>query len=126
MQRRFSSRGGVPFFEKWGGSLAVQPRWRRRTDVWREATSPARGFRRLTSDRQRGAILPAQPIWRDPLRGQRCRSFPALGGASQAEAKHGFHGFHGLSLFHYLRVWGYRIGRCYLVDPSFDQPLDVA
>ena len=25
-------------------------KWRRRTDVWREATSPARGFRRLTSD----------------------------------------------------------------------------
>jgi hypothetical protein len=33
-------RGGVPFLEKWGGSLAVQPRWQRRTNVWREVTSP--------------------------------------------------------------------------------------
>ena len=45
MQRRFSSRGGVPFLEKWGGSLAVQPRWRRRTNVWREVTSPTRSER---------------------------------------------------------------------------------
>jgi hypothetical protein len=40
-------RGGVPFLEKWGGSLAVQPRWQRRTNVWREVTNPERGPRRL-------------------------------------------------------------------------------
>ena len=38
---------------------------------------------------------------------------PPFGGASRAEAEH------GLSLFHCLRVWGYCIDRCYLVDPSF-------
>ena len=47
------------------------------------------------------------------LRGQRCRSFTApLAGAS-AEAEH------ELSLFDCLRVWGYCIDRCYLVDPPF-------
>ena len=45
---------------------------------------------------------------------------PPFGGASRAEAEH------ELSLFHCLRVWGYCIDRCYLVDPSFDQPLAVA
>ena len=36
---------------------------------------------------------------------------PPFGGASRAEAEH------ELSLFHCLRVWGYCIDRCYLVDP---------
>jgi hypothetical protein len=57
---------------------------RQRTNAWRKVTSPARGFRRLTSDRQRGAIPPALPIWGDSLRGQRCRSFAALCGTSRA------------------------------------------
>jgi hypothetical protein len=85
MQRRFSSRGGVPVLEKWGGSLAVQPRWRRRTNVWREVTSPARGPKRPTSDRQRGAIFWAPPTGETPLRGQRCRSSPPFGGAKPRE-----------------------------------------
>ena len=34
--------------------------WPRQTNVWREVTSPARGFRRLTRDRQRGAIPSAR------------------------------------------------------------------
>ena len=38
----------VPFLEKWGGPLAVQPRWRRRTNVWRRVTNP-RGVKRLRS-----------------------------------------------------------------------------
>jgi hypothetical protein len=32
-----------------GGSLAVQPRWQRRTNVWREVTSPAGEAKRLRS-----------------------------------------------------------------------------
>ena len=59
--------GAVPAGLHWSSQLPVCRRaalqgsgsakgWRRRTNVWREATSPARGFRRLTSDRQRGAI----------------------------------------------------------------------
>src|SRR4029453_18384883 len=63
-------------------------RWRRPTNVWREVTSPAREFRRLTRDRQRGAIPLPAANWAYPLRGQRCRSFTALlGGASRAEAE---------------------------------------
>src|SRR5882724_11115868 len=85
MQRRFSSRGGVPVLEKWGGSLAVQPRWRRRTNVWREVTSPARGPKRPTSDRQCGEIFWAPPTGETPLRGQRCRSSPPFGGAKPRE-----------------------------------------
>ena len=46
-------RGGVPFLEKWGGSLAVQPRWRRRTNVWRRITSPGTGPMRLRSSMRR-------------------------------------------------------------------------
>ena len=39
--------------------------WPRQTNVWREATSPAREFRRLTSDWQRDAIpLPAANLAR--------------------------------------------------------------
>ena len=39
--------------------------------------------------RQRGAILLAPPGWRDPLRGQRCRSFTALWRReSRAKAEH--------------------------------------
>ena len=34
---------GVPFLEKWGGPLAVQPSWQRRTNVWHEVTSLAPG-----------------------------------------------------------------------------------
>jgi hypothetical protein len=30
----------LAFLEKWDGSLAVQPRWQRRTNVWRTLTSP--------------------------------------------------------------------------------------
>jgi hypothetical protein len=37
--------------------------WPQLTDVWRKATSPARGFRRLTSDRQRDAILLPAANW---------------------------------------------------------------
>src|SRR4029450_7830609 len=37
--------------------------WQRRTNVWREVTSPARGFRRLTSDRQHSAL----PVFHRPL-----------------------------------------------------------
>jgi len=36
---------GVPFLEEWDDSLAVQPRWRRGTNVWLKAASPERGFR---------------------------------------------------------------------------------
>ena len=53
---RLSSRGAAGF-------NGVQ-RWRRRANVWREATSPARGFRRLTSD---GSA--AQFLWRCQLGG---------------------------------------------------------
>ena len=56
-------------------------RWRSSQDggeeqnVWLKATSPERGFRRLTSDRQRGAIpLPTANLAR-PLRGQRLPVF---------------------------------------------------
>jgi hypothetical protein len=42
-------RGGVPFLEKWGGSLAVQPRWQRRTNVWRKVTNPRTGPMRQRS-----------------------------------------------------------------------------
>ena len=52
--------------------------WRRRTNVWREVTSPAQGFRRLTSDRQRGAIAPALTNLSRPVVDQRCRSFNRL------------------------------------------------
>jgi hypothetical protein len=71
--------------EKWGGSLAAQPRWRRPTNVWREVTTPARGPKRPTSDRQRGAIFWAPPTGETPLRGQRCRSSPPFGGAKPRE-----------------------------------------
>ena len=40
-------------------------KWRRRTDVWREATSPARGFRRLTSDGS-AAHSSGAANWRSP------------------------------------------------------------
>jgi hypothetical protein len=33
--------------EKWGGSLAVQPRWQRRTNVWRKVTNLRTGPMRL-------------------------------------------------------------------------------
>ena len=53
--------------------------WRRRTNVWREATSPARGFRRLTSDGSAAQFLLALPTGGVPVAGsQRCRSFTAL------------------------------------------------
>src|SRR5205807_10134499 len=54
-------RGGVPFLEKWGGSLAVQPRWQRRTNVWRKVTSPARGPMRLRSGTARTGIDEKKP-----------------------------------------------------------------
>ena len=37
-----------------GGNQSGCARWRQRTNVWRKGTSPARQFRRLTSDRHRG------------------------------------------------------------------------
>jgi len=42
---------------------AIRRRWQRGTNVWRKVTSPARGTKRLTSDRQRGAIVIA--VWSD-------------------------------------------------------------
>jgi hypothetical protein len=54
-------------------------RWRRRTNVRREATSPARGFQRLTSDGSAAQFLLALPTGGVPVAGsQRCRSFTAL------------------------------------------------
>jgi hypothetical protein len=54
-------------------------RWRRRTYVWREATSPARGFQRLTSDGSAAQFLLALPTGGVSVAGsQRCRSFTAL------------------------------------------------
>ena len=50
--------------------------WQRRTNVWRQITSPARELRRLTSDRQRGAIS-ASKVSR-PVADPRCRSFTAV------------------------------------------------
>ena len=74
------------------GSLAVQPRRHRRTNVWREATSPARGFRRLNKrPAARRNFSRREPIWRDPLRGQRCRSFTALGGARSRKLNMSLH-----------------------------------
>ena len=61
--------------------------WQRRTNVWREVTSPAQDFRRLRSDRQRGAIAPALANLSRPVAGQRCRSFNRRF-AGRAEAKH--------------------------------------
>ena len=53
--------------------------WQRRTKVWREATSPARGFQRLTSDGSAAQFLLALPTGGVPVAGsQRCRSFSAL------------------------------------------------
>jgi hypothetical protein len=63
--------------------------WRRRTNVWREVTSPARGFRRLTSNRQRGAIpLPAANL-ASPVAGSALPVFHRpLAARSRAEAEH--------------------------------------
>src|SRR6266545_1828052 len=66
-------------------------RWRRPTNVWREVTTPARGRKLPTSDRQRGAIFWAPPTGETPLGGQRCRSSPAARiphQMSQAQTKH--------------------------------------
>jgi hypothetical protein len=51
------------------GALAATNKWQRRTNVWREVTSPTRWFWRLTSDPQRGAFL-----WRCQLAGSRSRA----------------------------------------------------
>ena len=89
-------------------------KWRRRTDVWREVTSPARGFRRLTSDGS-AAHSSGAANWRSPRCG--VSALPVflrpLAARVRAEAEH------ELSLFDCLRVRGYCIDRCYLVDPSF-------
>ena len=64
--------------------------WRRRTNVWREPTSPARGrMLQRAEDGSAAQFLSHRPSWRAPLRGQRCRSFTALWRReSRAEAEH--------------------------------------
>jgi hypothetical protein len=57
--------------EKRSGIVAA-PAWRRRTNVWRKGTRPARGP--TGSEAQ----FRARPTGETPLRGQRCRSFTAL------------------------------------------------
>ena len=75
---------------------------------------PARGFRRLTRDRQRDAIpLPAANLARPVAGSAPAGRLPPLWRAGRAEAEH------ELSLFDCLRVWGYCIDRCYLVNPPF-------
>ena len=64
-------------FAKSTGHLA----WQRRTNLWREATSPARGFRLLTSDRQRGAIPGASKSRDLVCRFSAAGLSPPLGGA---------------------------------------------
>ena len=70
------------------GPVNPSHQWQRRTNVWREATSPARGFRRLTSDRQRGAIPLAPPIGETRCGVSVAGLSPPFGGASCAEAEH--------------------------------------
>ena len=53
--------------EKRSGIVAA-PAWRRRTNVWRKGTRPARGPKLPMSDRQRGAISCAANR-RDPVAG---------------------------------------------------------
>ena len=86
--------------------------WPRQTNVWRKATSPARGFRRLTSDGSAAQFLWRCQLAKTPLRGLSAAGLsPPFGGAGRAEAEH------ELPLFHCLRVWGYCIGRWCLFDP---------
>jgi hypothetical protein len=47
------ARGGLTFPAATCGVPLLREPWQRRTNVWHEVTSPARGFRPLTSDRQR-------------------------------------------------------------------------
>ena len=73
--------------EKRSGIVAA-PAWRRRTNVWRKGTRPARGPKLPISDRQRGAISCAANR-RDPVAGS---ALPVvhrpLAARSRAEAEH--------------------------------------
>ena len=64
------------------------PAWRRRTNVWRKGTRPARGPKLPISDRQRGAISCAANR-RDPVAGSALPVFHRpLAARSRAEAEH--------------------------------------
>jgi hypothetical protein len=103
---RLSSRGAAGF--RLGQRMAAPNK-----DLARSNKSRT-GFPATNKRRQRGAFLWRCQLAESPLRGLSAAGLlRPLAARVRAEAEH------ELSLFDCLRVRGYCIDRCYLVDPSF-------